>query len=52
LLDDAQAHLECKRMDRHDAGDHTIYTGEVERAEAMNRRPLLYYRGGYTQLER
>jgi flavin reductase (DIM6/NTAB) family NADH-FMN oxidoreductase RutF len=51
LLDDALAHLECKRIDRHDAGDHTIYIGEVERAEAIPGRPLLYYRGGYTQLE-
>lgn len=52
LLDDALAHLECRRIDRHDAGDHTIYIGEVERAEAMPGRPLLYYRGGYAQLER
>jgi flavin reductase (DIM6/NTAB) family NADH-FMN oxidoreductase RutF len=52
LLDDALAHLECKRLARHDAGDHTIYIGEVERAEAMQGKPLLYYRGGYTQLER
>ena len=51
LLDDALAHLECKRIDRHDAGDHTIYIGEVERAEAIPGRPLLYYRGGDTQLE-
>jgi flavin reductase (DIM6/NTAB) family NADH-FMN oxidoreductase RutF len=51
LLDDALAHLECKRLEHYDAGDHTIYVGEVERAEAMAGRPLLYYRGGYTQLE-
>jgi flavin reductase (DIM6/NTAB) family NADH-FMN oxidoreductase RutF len=52
LLADALAHLECRRIDRHDAGDHTIYIGEVERAEAIPGRPLLYYRGGYAQLER
>jgi flavin reductase (DIM6/NTAB) family NADH-FMN oxidoreductase RutF len=51
LLDDALAHLECKRLDWHDAGDHTIYIGEVERAASVQGRPLLYYRGGYTQLE-
>jgi flavin reductase (DIM6/NTAB) family NADH-FMN oxidoreductase RutF len=51
MLDDALAHLECTRLEHYDAGDHTIYIGEVERAEAMPGRPLLYYRGGYTQLE-
>lgn len=52
LLDDALAHLECVVVQRHDAGDHTIIVGAVERAEAHQHRPLLYYRGGYAQLER
>jgi flavin reductase (DIM6/NTAB) family NADH-FMN oxidoreductase RutF len=52
LLDDALAHLECKVVARHEAGDHTIFIGEVESAAAQNARPLLYYRGGYAQLER
>ena len=52
LLDDALAHLECRMVDRHDAGDHVMFIGEVERATARDARPLLYYRGGYAQLER
>jgi flavin reductase (DIM6/NTAB) family NADH-FMN oxidoreductase RutF len=52
LLDDALAHLECTMFDKHQAGDHTIFIGEVERAVARDARPLLYYRGGYAQLER
>jgi flavin reductase (DIM6/NTAB) family NADH-FMN oxidoreductase RutF len=52
LLDDALAHLECRRIDRHDAGDHAIFIGEVEWASCRNDPPLLYYRGGYAQLER
>jgi flavin reductase (DIM6/NTAB) family NADH-FMN oxidoreductase RutF len=52
LLDDALAHLECTIVDRRDAGDHTIVVGEVESAASHQGRPLLYYRGGYTQLER
>ena len=52
LLDDALAHLECRVVAAHDAGDHTIFVGEVERATARDARPLLYYRGGYAQLER
>jgi flavin reductase (DIM6/NTAB) family NADH-FMN oxidoreductase RutF len=52
LLDDAIAHLECTMVSRHDAGDHMICVGEVEWAEYRQDRPLLYYRGGYAQLER
>ena len=52
LLDDALAHIECKVIEHHDAGDHTIFIAEVERAEPREGRPLLYYRGGYAQLER
>ena len=52
LLDDALAHLECRIVASHEAGDHTIFVGEVESATARGARPLLYYRGGYAQLER
>ena len=52
LLDDALAHLECAIAEHHDAGDHTIFIASVERAEPRQGRPLLYYRGGYAQLER
>lgn len=52
LLEDALAHLECAVRDHHDAGDHTLFIAELERAEAREGRPLLYYRGGYAQLER
>ncbi|HEY5219365.1 MAG TPA: flavin reductase family protein [Gemmatimonadaceae bacterium] len=52
LFDDALAYLECRVRDRHPAGDHTILVCDVERAGTRQGRPLLYYRGGYTQLER
>jgi flavin reductase (DIM6/NTAB) family NADH-FMN oxidoreductase RutF len=52
LLDDALAHLECRVVATHEAGDHTMFVGEVESARARSARPLLYYRGGYAQLER
>jgi flavin reductase (DIM6/NTAB) family NADH-FMN oxidoreductase RutF len=52
LPDDALVHLECDVVTRHEAGDHTIVVCAVERAEAFDGRPLLYYRGGYAQLER
>lgn len=52
LLEDALGHLECRMDARHEAGDHTLFIGEVERASAGEGRPMLYYRGGYAQLER
>jgi len=52
LFDDALAHLECEITTHHDAGDHTVFIASVDRAEPREGRPLLYYRGGYAQLER
>lgn len=52
LLDEALAHMECTIIARHDAGDHTIHVARVDRAEPFTGAPLLYYRGGYAQLER
>lgn len=52
LLDDAIGHLECRRLDRFDAGDHSVFVGEVDRCDVRTGGPLLYYRGGYAQLER
>lgn len=52
LLDDVVAHLECERVAQHDAGDHTLFIGQVDRAIVRDARPLLYYRGGYARLER
>jgi flavin reductase (DIM6/NTAB) family NADH-FMN oxidoreductase RutF len=52
LLRDAHAHLACRIVARHDAGDHTIFVAAVEHAAAYGGHPLLYYRGGYAQLER
>ena len=52
LLEDALAHLECHVISRQEAGDHTLMVAEVERARANEGKPLLYYRGGYAQLER
>lgn len=52
LLDDVVAHLECRKRDELEGGDHTIFIGEVESGTIRAERPLLYYRGGYAQLER
>jgi flavin reductase ActVB len=51
ILDDVLAVIECRRFALHQAGDHTIIVGEVEATRAESGTPLLYYRGGYAQLE-
>jgi flavin reductase (DIM6/NTAB) family NADH-FMN oxidoreductase RutF len=51
ILDDVLAVIECDRFAMHDGGDHTIILGEVEATRADSGAPLLYYRGGYAQLE-
>lgn len=52
ILDEVLAFLECRVVQRHDGGDHMILVAEVDAADAREERPLLYYRGGYAQLER
>lgn len=52
VLDDVLASLECRAVQSIPGGDHTIFVGAVETATVKSDAPLLYYRGGYTQLER
>jgi len=52
ILDDVVAYLECRKTTMLPGGDHTVFVGEVEHAEVHSSGPLLYYRGGYAQLER
>jgi flavin reductase (DIM6/NTAB) family NADH-FMN oxidoreductase RutF len=52
LLEDALAWIECEVVERVEAGDHTIVIGQVQWASAHADHPLLYYRGGYAQLDR
>jgi flavin reductase (DIM6/NTAB) family NADH-FMN oxidoreductase RutF len=47
VLDASLAWLDCRLHQAHDAGDHTIFVGEVEAADTREGTPLLYYRGGY-----
>lgn len=51
IIDDVLAVIECDRVSTVDGGDHTIILGEVQATRAENGTPLLYYRGGYAQLE-
>jgi flavin reductase (DIM6/NTAB) family NADH-FMN oxidoreductase RutF len=52
LVSGALAHLECRLVASHPAGDHTIFVGEVLRLEATPGRPLLYHESGYHRLDK
>ena len=52
VLLDVLGYVECEIVARHEAGDHDIIVGAVQVAVAEEGKPLLYYRGGYAQLER
>ena len=52
IIDDVLGYVECEVLSRHQAGDHDIIVGTVDAAIANEGKPLLYYRGGYAQLER
>jgi flavin reductase (DIM6/NTAB) family NADH-FMN oxidoreductase RutF len=51
LLDDALVHIACRVINAHEAGDHTIFIGEVEATEIFDGDPLVYFRGGYRKIE-
>jgi len=50
ILEGALAWVECRVVEVHDGGDHTIYLGEVEAAGAREGDPLLYFCGKYRLL--
>jgi len=50
VLDGVLAHIECTKVQAVPAGDHTVFFALVTGGAVTERRPLLYYRGGYTGL--
>jgi len=50
VLDGGLAHIECRHFADYPGGDHTIILGEVVGGETSAGQPLLFYRGGYTEL--
>jgi len=51
VLHGALAYLECRLHTAQDAGDHTIFIAEVEDVVVREGNPLLYFRGGYREIE-
>ena len=52
VLEDVLAWIEAVIVEQHDGGDHSIFIAQVDGASSGDLRPLLYYRGGYAELER
>jgi len=52
VIDGVVAHIECEKRTAVPGGDHTVFIGLVVGGDATDRRPLLYYRGGYAGLSR
>lgn len=53
VLSDALAYLDCKVVERHSGGDHTIFIGQVLDAKVQqpDAAPLLYFNGNYRKIE-
>jgi len=52
VLDEIVASIEGHIVKQYDGGDHSLFVAEVDGATNTDLRPLLYYRGGYAELER
>ena len=50
LLKGAIAHIVARVVDIHQAGDHTLFIGEVEYMHVGHGSPLLFYAGSYGQI--
>ena len=47
LIDHCLARFECRRVAAHDAGDHVIIVGQVQRTEMRDGQPLTFFAGGF-----
>ena len=50
VIADALSGMDCRVVDSFEAGDHTIFVGEVEQITLGEGEPLLYYRSGFGEL--
>ncbi|HKO28786.1 MAG TPA: flavin reductase family protein [Solirubrobacteraceae bacterium] len=50
LLEGALAHLGCRVVDVHRAGDHVLWIGEVQYIDHRDDEPLLFYTGRFGTL--
>ena len=47
FVDGGLAAMDCHVVDEHEAGDHTIFVGEVDEVQVRPGRPLVFYEGRF-----
>ena len=50
VLEDVAVNLECRLYQAHDAGDHTVFMGLVEKVTVHDAEPLVYFHGEYSSI--
>lgn len=50
VLTEALGYLECRTVEVFEGGDHSIFLGKVEAADAHEGEPLIHFRGTYRQI--
>jgi len=50
LIDHCLARFECRRVAAHDAGDHVIVVGQVQRTQMRDGAPLTFFGGEFGTL--
>jgi len=51
VIKDVLANLECRLINFHDNGDHTIFVGQVEKTTIGKGNPLLYFLGNFRRIK-
>lgn len=51
MLKDALVNMQCRLVNSHDNGDHTIFVGEILKSHATDGKPLVYFHGNYRKLK-
>ncbi len=51
VLKSVLVNLECKIVNIHDAGDHTIFVGQIEETIIREGNPLVYFHGKYWKID-
>jgi flavin reductase (DIM6/NTAB) family NADH-FMN oxidoreductase RutF len=50
ILTDALVNIECRLINSHASGDHTIFVGEIVKTTVSDGNPLVYFHGNYRKL--
>jgi flavin reductase (DIM6/NTAB) family NADH-FMN oxidoreductase RutF len=51
VLKDTLANMECRLVNAHENGDHTIFVGEITKSQVSDGKPLIYFHGNYRKLQ-